>query len=216
MALHDPKKKGVKEVTTLGVALKKKAHHVGIIYRRHDKPQPRLWHFAEHFDLRDDDCDASYFWGDSGLDSQNKNYVAAWIASRDAQADKVPYGFDVLGDPFEQGTGKFIAPPLGKGFTCATFVTAVFQHLGFDLLDEASWGFRVDDVKWQNSYLPALAKNCKDKAHVDAVTNDIGARRIRPAEVAAGMISSEADLPLAFSSAETLAAQIMADLAAYP
>jgi hypothetical protein len=213
MALHNPKKKPLSEVGPLGVALKKKAHHIGILYRRHDKPQPRLWHFAEHFDLRDEDCDSSYFWGESGLDPQNKNYVAAWITSRDTQADKIPYGFDITGQSFEQGTGKFIAPPIGKGFTCATFVTAVFQHLGFDLLDEASWPFRMDDVAWQNSYLPVLEKRCKDKLHVDAVANDLGARRIRPPEVAAGMISGELELPLAFPSAEALAARIMADLA---
>lgn len=214
MALHNPKKKPSSAVGPLGVGLKKKGHHVGIVYRRHDKPQPRLWHLAGHFELRDDVCDNSYFWGDSGLDVHNKHYVAAWITSRDTQADKIPYGFDVSGEAFEQGTGTFIAPPIGKGFTCATFVTAVFQHLGFDLLDEASWEFRMGDVAWQNSFLPVLAKNCKDKAHVDAVANDIGARRIRPPEVAAGMIAKELDLPLSFASAEALAARIMVDLAA--
>src|SRR3954451_8025983 len=135
MAVQNPKKAPVSGIGVLGVGICSDSRHVGIIYRR-GSGTPRLWHLAMHYDLRDEPCDKTYFWANCALDEHNKNYVAAWITARSVRADKIPFGFDATGAAFDAKTGEFIAPPVGKGLTCATFITAVFQHLGFDLLDE--------------------------------------------------------------------------------
>jgi hypothetical protein len=212
MLLCDPDRAPVNRIGTLGVGLRADGNHVGIIYRRGGN-DPRLWHLAFHFDLRDEpcaDCQEKYFWSDSGLDEDNQKVVAAWLTSRTTRSDKIPFGFDPAGGAFDPQTGEFIPPPLGKGFTCATIITAVFQVLGHDLLDEESWAFRVDDVEWQNKICRALEQKGVDQSHIEAVRSDLGALRTRPAEVAAGVLSM--DIPLDYWTAAELANQILREL----
>jgi len=207
--MHDPQSDPVASIRKLGIGIFKDHRHVGIVYKPGREP-PRILHLAFHHDLRDEACSSRYFWGDSGLDETSQDIVVAWIVARRIDPDSIPYGFDSTGAVFEDD-GTFIPPPLGKGFTCATFVTGVFRVLGFRLIDESTWPPRAEDAVWQAEIIGVLRETCRDELHVEALQADIGAPRIRPAEAAAGVVSSE--IPLAFEQAEQLANQIVSELA---
>ena len=181
--------------------------HVGLIYRIDDSG-PRLCHLAWHFMLKDEPLPADYFWGSSGLDPVNKVFMAAYVASLKQNASDVPYGIDYSGIYFDD-QGRYIVQPLGRGLTCATFILAVFARNGFDLVETENWPERPDDIEWQQQIIGALT-NRASREHIEAVKQSIGAKRFRPEEVAAGVISE--NIPLNFSAARVLAQEILHDM----
>ncbi len=181
--------------------------HVGLIYRIDDSG-PRLCHLAWHFMLKDEPLPADYFWGSSGLDPVNKVFMAAYVASLKRNASDVPYGIDYGGIYFDD-QGRYIVQPLGRGLTCATFILAVFTRNGFDLLETESWLERPDDVEWQQQIISVLDRYAS-REHIEAVKQNVRAKRFRPEEVAAGVISE--NIPLDFSAAYALAQEILQDM----
>ena len=59
-----------------------------------------------------------------------------------------------------------------------------------------------------------LKENGAEPEHIAAVRNDVGAKRFRPEEVVAAVISPSGEWPVRFAAAAALAAQILADLQA--
>lgn len=181
--------------------------HVGLIYRVADSG-PRFCHLAWHFMLEDEPLPADYFWGSSGLDPVNKVFMAAYVASLKQNASDVPYGIDYGGIYFDD-QGCYIVQPLGRGLTCATFILAVFARNGFDLVEVENWPERPDDVEWQQQIIGALTHRAS-REHIEAVKQNVGAKRFRPEEVAAGVISE--NTPLDFSAARVLVQEILHDM----
>lgn len=194
----------------VGVAIKSVAegqNHVGLIYRLDDDPA-RLLHLAWHFDLRDELIREDYFWDAVGfLDSTNTAFMAAFLASvKSAAVAGIPYGFDVSNRYFTLH-GEYVPPPDGKGLTCASFVFTVFRDQGFAVLDLKSWPARPSDEEWQRFVMRALDGSATE-VHLAELAADLPAVRIRPEEVAA--CSAVQDIPLGFSVAEQLAAEVLA------
>ena len=182
--------------------------HVGLIYRLDDSI-PRLCHLAWHFKLEDEPLPTDYCWGTSGLDPVNKTVMAAYVALLQQNANEVPYGIDFYSDIYFDDNGRYIAQPIGRGLTCATFILAVFARNGFNLVESDGWPERPDDVEWQQQIISALTR-CASPEHIDAIKQNVGAKRFRPEEVAAGVISET--IPLEFSAAHALAQEILQDL----
>ena len=186
--------------------------HSGFLYKL-DAGMPRISHLAWHLDLRDEPAADPYMWANVGLDEANSRFVAAWLADRGKNPALIPYGIDGAGASFDPETDEFVPPPVGKGLTCATYIAAVFKHLGFQLLQEDSWPTdRQDDNVWQEHVVKALSKTGASEEHVDAVKNDVGARRFRPAEVTGA--ATLADWPIAFPSAEAVANSVIENVRA--
>jgi hypothetical protein len=134
--------------------------------------------------------------------------------------ENIPYGLDPSGSCFDPETGEFIPPAIGKGLTCSTYITAAFRQLGIELLQQATWPDRPEDVAFGNRIVDGLtAERQRDSTrvsqeHIDGVRNDVGARRFRPEEVVGASSRSFAEWPIAFADARLLADQILQDLEA--
>jgi hypothetical protein len=181
--------------------------HVGMIYRIDDSG-PRFCHLAWHLTLTDEPLPANYCWGASGLDPVNKAFMAAYVALLKQNASNVPYGIDFNGVYFDD-QGRYIVQPIGRGLTCATFILAVFARNGFELVKRDSWPERANDVQWQEQIIKVLTPYAGPE-HIEAIRTNVGAKRFRPEEVAAGVISENS--PLDFSAAQALAQEILHDL----
>jgi len=182
--------------------------HVGLIYRIDDSG-PQFCHLAWHFILKDEPLPEEYYWGPSGLDEINKPFMAAYIALLKQNAKSIPYGISYTGIYFDD-QGQYIVHPIGYGLTCATFILAVFERNGFNLLQTKYWPSRPEDSVWQEQILNDLQDRGASSEHVEAARKEIGAARYRPEEVAAGVISDEA--PLSYPEAESIAKEIIEDL----
>ncbi|NVN85976.1 MAG: hypothetical protein HXX15_07780 [Rhodopseudomonas sp.] len=188
--------------------------HAGFLYRV-DNSRPRLAHFAWHESQRDDEPSDRYLWNDINLNEFNRRFVASWLDERRNHPDKIPYGFRTDGSPYDADTGRFISPPIGQGFTCATFIVAVLRHLGFELLNEDTWPLsRTDDALWQAGIIARLRECGVPTEHVAALAQDIGARRFRPEEVC-GATCLAPNWPVDFDNASAIAAGIIADIEAH-
>src|SRR5262245_50105975 len=133
MPLRSNAERPFEEVSFLGVAANRQppmyeGHefgiHVGFLYRM-EESRPRLAHFAWHEMQRNDEPDASYPWSDINLHDSNRQFIASWLDDRRTKPDKIPYGLRTDGSPYDAYTGEFIDPPIGQGFTCATFIVGV-------------------------------------------------------------------------------------------
>jgi len=182
--------------------------HVGIIYQA-DQSGPRICHLAWHCILKDEPLPASYHWGYSGLDDVNKVVMAAYVALLKQNARSVPYGISYIPEHYFDEQGRYIVQPVGYGLTCATFILAVFARNGFELLQTMHWPNRPDDAEWQQQILDALAGRATPE-HIEVARQDVGAKRFRPEEVAAGVISEF--IPLDFPTAEKTASEILRDI----
>ena len=178
-----------------------------------DGGEPWIVHLAFHHRLTYEHPTDSYLWQNIALDGINRHVVAAWLGDGHIHPNDVPYGIDATGVCFDKETGAFLEPPIGKGLTCATFITAVLRHLGFPLIQEATWPQRDDDIAWQEMILDVLKKYASDE-HVEATRKDIGAKRFRPDEVVGAAICATSDWPVTFSDARLVADAILGDLAA--
>ncbi|MER9167684.1 hypothetical protein NKI12_09915 [Mesorhizobium australicum] len=197
----------------IGLAIARLDHggnHIGVVYES-DAIGLTLAHLAWHCDLRFDSPDDQYLWLDLAfLDEMNKRVSAAFFETLRKELPNIPYGFDLAGECFDE-SGNFIPPPIGKGLTCATFVLATFRAQGHQLVYEQAWPARADDEIWQAQVLQLLARRAASE-HIEALRNDLGAKRFRPEEVAASGLRVEA--PSAYDDIRQMADGILRELSA--
>lgn len=191
--------------------------HVGILYAL-DAGEARFCHLAFHLLLRDEPATTypQMYWADAGLDEVNRQYVAANVTTLRLNRYNIPYGFDSSGACFKQGTLEFLPAPPGKGLTCATFILAYFNHMGFKLIADETWPNRPEDAAWQQQMITRVQEYCAlhglDCAdHIEQLQVDVGARRIRPEESAAAVIAGALP-PLDYAAARALADEILRDM----
>lgn len=124
---------------------------------------------------------------------------------------KIPYGFNPDNVRFERDTGKLIMSTIGRGLTCASFITAVLESQGLSLLKFEEWPEKANQ-EWQSRIVEVLeATPDVDPNHLASVKNDVGAmRRFTPEEVVGA--GNEAAWPVGYRRATTLAAKVQSDL----
>lgn len=180
------------DVEHVGLALRRTplGMHSGILYRLPNE-EPRILHLAFHHDLQDEPAAPPYRWSELGLDEVNKEILTEILARIAHRNPQIAYGFDANGVAIDPDTGDVTPGPPGKGLTCSTFVNAVLRAYGFELIDITDWPQRVDDIPFHNTIVGYLNGKASSE-HVDAVRQDIGARRLRPDEVVgAGKLPDE-------------------------
>jgi len=148
------------------------------------------------------------------MDPDDRIFVASWLHLTLKTAG-APYGFDPDGCRFERDTGDYLASPAGKGLTCATFIVAVFESLGYESpIDISTVPLRDEDVAWQRSLVRHMGQWGASVTHLQAVANDIGCKRLRPEEVTAACLLE--DWPVSYPRAEPKAAEILSDIGRSP
>ena len=162
--------------------------HTGLVYLNADD-QFMFLHLAFHCDLRHEFAPASYLWvlPSEKIHSTRLEHVAAMCEQiwKRNQVHGLPYGFRYDVSSFRRD-GTMVLGPNERGFTCATFVLAVFRTVGVELLQQAEWPPRPDDQERFEKLLKLLRKHCTDEVHINAVRAETNSIRYQPLEVAGG------------------------------
>lgn len=188
-------------------------NHCGLAYRR-EGDEIRLLHLAFHHDLRDEQLAAPYRRVSVGLDITNQLVIAGFAIAMAEAEPGIPYGFNDDGIVFDDETGELLEAPIGRGLTCATFVTALLSHLGYELIDRDSWPERETDADWRAHMIELVERYSGDADHADALRSSPFAARIRPEEVAGASTIEFGEWPVGYDRAHELAKEIVAELAA--
>jgi len=202
----------------VGVAVKViradiRAMHAGLLYA-HSDGEIRFAHLAFHHDLRNDPAPVAqgYFWSicEWLSDPEMKDsaqFVANYIESV-VRNSAVNYGFDPAGVGFDP-SGQFYCLDPAKGLTCATFISAVFQSVGFPIVNLSAWPIREGDVAWRDYVLEMLTLNGRqDRAK--ELENEEVSFRLTPAEAA--VAASAKTVPVTYETVVQLAAPLLRDL----
>lgn len=159
--------------------------HLGLFHRREGRPV-RLLHLEHHFSLKDTPQHEPYAWVAPPIPPERARAVAALcrLIANKHSTGQIPFGLRLGGSAFDPLTGALLLGDTEYGFTCATFVLAVFQSAGLRPLDVVGWPARPDDVEWQKAILKDLSKRQAPLDHIKGVNEEVGCVRFRPAEVA--------------------------------
>jgi hypothetical protein len=211
--LNDPLQAGFENVDLVGFAIRRpgpEQYHVGLLYKVPGKPV-RLRHQCDHLDIKDKEPDnPEYLWTDvAALSSLNKRLIANKMSR--AGGDKVPYGvgFRVDGKYLDKKTLKYAVTELGEGLTCATYIVAVMETLGFFPFDRKGWTSTPEDTNWQKAMISRkAAEHPTAVKHFEAEKAHIGESRFRPEHVVAA--GYPPTWPLTQAVANELAGKIVA------
>jgi hypothetical protein len=103
--------------------------------------------------------------------------------------------------------GSLSTTGLGTGFTCATFVMAIYQAANIRLLDIETWESRDSDNDWQFFiYELYTAKKWASPEVTAQIRKDIGCVRFRPQEVLGA--ATMKNIPVRFKKVLPIAEQI--------
>lgn len=190
--------------------------HIGIVYKAVDGGRNRFLHLAWHHSLKNEVADEAIprihcVWVDIDIPERRARQVAGQCRKVwKSNGRFVPYAFSPPNDCFDAETGQFLLGSTHLGLTCATFVLAVFAAQGIHLADFDSWPPRDDDIHWQRKMISELEGTGAPTSHIDAIQKEVGAIRLRPAEVA----GSAALYPpkVHFSKAEEIGKEISGHL----
>ena len=184
-------------------------YHIGLIHREAAAPDVLCLHLAWHCRLMNEPASSLVsHWIDMPTPSRRAQQVAArcrqiWKANGKSS---IPYGFSHPSDSFDSVSGRFLLGPTRHGLTCASFVLAVFHFAGIPLADYATWPTgRSSDREWQESVVQLLQSRAAPE-HIAAVTEEVGAVRFRPDDVAGAATQVP---PVTFEVANSLGIRIV-------
>ena len=83
-------------------------------------------------------------------------------------AGEIPYGFRYQPQLIDSQTGAYTGRSSGEGFTCATFVMAVFKRMALTLLNSETWPNRENDRDWQSDLLRLLGNDANPEGTLHA------------------------------------------------
>lgn len=197
--------------------------HTGVLFRDADENE-RYLHLRAHCYLElASSIEANTGWVTPGhLPEDRLNQVVAMCEQVwERNKKNIPYGFRYDAATFSKN-GEIT---LGKdecGFTCATFVMAVFHSVGVELLVQSGWPERADDKERFEEILQMFEEHANEKrsswgeekyeawmGHLDVLRKQTSAPRFRPLEVAGG---SMGELPAGFEQAESAARALEQEL----
>lgn len=187
--------------------------HAGVLHRDRASGSVLMLDLAWHHRLRNESLSVECVWVNPAVPTRRLRHVAAlcrriWKAN---QSDGIPYAFSYPNDCIDADSGRFLIGPTQLGLTCATFVIAVFQASGLQLLRCETWPTnRPGDREWQEFIVSMLERHGAPAEHVSAVREQVGAARFRPDEVAGGATCTP--LPADFATAMAKARSVRESL----
>ncbi|MEO7329848.1 MAG: hypothetical protein ABI193_14820 [Minicystis sp.] len=186
---------------------------MGIVYRLKDQP-PKVLHLASHRYLKNNYVDelkptcwppAFVYMNIDPWDAKSIVALCRTIVDRNG-AHTLTYGFKGGSSRFRI-SGEAEMADGEHGFTCASFVMAIFSTFRIELLRTETWQPRPSDVKWQEEMIDAFNKYATAE-ELAVISGDKGCVRFRPTEVAASFSSDQ--LPVDFAYAQSAALVIEA------
>jgi len=163
--------------------------HAGVIYRN-SEGNLKLLDLQWHYCLSQSDPSSEFVWVDVPLDDLSKTHLAAVCEMiYEMNEDGVPYSISSQGASFLHN-GEFLGEYKHSGFTCATFVLAVFHSQGFQVVDYSKWISRPSDKVWQRKIVQYLEhKSGATEEYIQEQRKKLeqGADRFRPEEVCAAV-----------------------------
>lgn len=207
-----------KQLNLAGVALRRVGanFHIGVLYRD-DTDEVVCLHLAYHLDLRKDPPGKmhawiqlpSQIWPTARLEAISGMWELVWLEQEKLKEQgKAEKGKPHHGVPYAFRFVESRATPEGKleiatgeyGFTCATFVLALFRAAVTELVDVDNWPARADDANWHRAMIEYL--RCDDdlpegvshediENHLEHLESEVGCARFRPEEVAAAASRTE-------------------------
>ncbi|MBL8792309.1 MAG: hypothetical protein JNM56_00235 [Planctomycetia bacterium] len=179
------------DVRLMGIALQRTTPcttHAGVVYRD-TAGVLRVLHFAYHEMLRDEPCRGPFIFAIPALQDEDQEYLAEFCSRvyRVNQRGKLPYSFSFDPNLTFDRTGLVVLNQ-NSGFTCSTFVVALFRSTGNPLVDSSTWPRSADAVDiaarkylldaWRASGRPNLVTRASE------IEPSIQTMRISPEQVA--------------------------------
>jgi len=202
------------DIEILAVAISRprpslKQQHAGIIFRD-DAGELKLLDLQWHYSLSLAPPTDSFVWLDVPLDDISKTHLAT-ICQVIADLNKeegIPYSISTEGASILH-TGEFFGKHLHSGFTCATFVLAIFESQGFRVVDYRNWISRPSDKKWQLQIIQNLQRSGATPEYIAGQVKQLssGADRFRPEEVCAAI--SVGSWPAGYEETKEPAAEVL-------
>lgn len=194
----------------VAVGVYKSTKHIGVLCRDSADNPLRFLHLAFHEDLRgEDDASKCFLWIEAKIEEEQAKVIAAQarLIYRTNELGGIPYGFSpYIGYFGARGEIRWSAP--GNGLTCATFVLAVFDRGGVNLVLGETWPTdRQADKEFQREMVQEVKSRAHaSESHLEGMKKDVGQVRFRVMEVA-GAIAANA-YPADFTTADRLGAQL--------
>jgi len=189
-------------------------HHTGVITRTASGVD--FIHLATHDRLIYESFDTTRYpcWVVPELSDTDGRLIAS-LARRVVSAyhqGGLPYAIKKSAGIANDGTVVFGEG--GAGFTCATFVLALFEGVNIQLIDDSDWQVLAEDVLWQGSIIELFrASGRVGEDHLRAQESNIGCFRFRPEDVAAAAMIADSS-PNDFATIRPLAAELVVELEA--
>lgn len=205
------------DVGLVGIALRQTTActaHAGIVYRTLASSL-RFLHFANHETLRDDPCAgrSRYVYAIPLLKSEDEEFLAGFCERvfRANQDGKLPYSFEF--DPnlgFDRETGLAVLNHR-IGFTCSTFVVALFRSAGNPLVQPITWPRTAgaSDIAARRYVLNAWRQSgpVDLRERADEIEPTIRTMRIGPEQVAGACLQGK--LPTGYYRADANGRRIL-------
>jgi hypothetical protein len=179
------------KVTKLAVVLQRTnpcATHAGVAYRDTGGTL-RLLHFATHLRLFDEHCNGQFAYSRPSMKIEDLDYLAGFCARvyRANRAGKLPYSFEFDVDLLFDSNSGLITSDHGRGFTCSTFVVALFRSAGHNLVESITWPNRASeaDVASRRQVITAWRDSGRPEfiARANEIEPTIHTMRISPQQV---------------------------------
>lgn len=159
--------------------------HIGLLFIKSQNDQAKFLHLAPHRSLRTEYIEKG-FWIRLGLTNRQIRQLAGFCAliSENTPKDSVP--FDIYYDAnrmYFDDNGNYLHSEQYEGLTCATFIMAIFERLAFRLLLTENWKSDTEDAIWHRRIIETMRESAKEEAHFEAMANNIGCARYRPADI---------------------------------
>jgi len=120
------------------------------------------------------------------------------------------YSLRYTGGKFDLSNAALLHGPDEHGFSCATFVLAVFESGTVTILDWRRWRRRGEDRDWQENIADTLQRSDTSPEYQALLHRELGSLRFRPEEVAAGAAAKR--FPAGFRFVERAALQLLVKL----
>lgn len=127
------------------------------------------------------------------------------IWKRYQETRRFPYAIAFKGTSFD-ASGKLVLSAGAQGLTCATFILAVLNSVGLNLIDEESWPIRSEEDR---RFVESLSFATPTHLELLKKETEAGCRRIRPEEVVGACAS---DPPAKFDASREAGDRIVSRL----
>lgn len=164
--------------------------HCGVFFHTREK-ETRLLHLALHLCLLEESTTSkSYAIVSSDLvRTQRRQLSKLCRLIIEKHGNNVPYGFRF--GVVINSDGSFPALKPGDGFTCTTFVLAIYANVNFYPVDIATWPMGAN-AEWQDRIMDAIRSVAQKRGwdvedHLAALKGQGNAIRVTPQEIAAAL-----------------------------